>query len=78
VLAVTSELADFFFTDLVEGERYDLANVVVLVATDEGMPPMALRITGLPRGATTEQVETWIGALTDVASTVGTPTAGER
>jgi flavin reductase (DIM6/NTAB) family NADH-FMN oxidoreductase RutF len=78
VLAVTSELADFFFTDLVEGERYDLANVVVLVATDEGMPPMALRITGLPRGATTEQVETWIAALTDVASTVGTPTAGER
>jgi hypothetical protein len=78
VLAVTSELADFFFTDLVEGERYDLANVVVLVATDEGLPPMALRITGLPSGATTEQVEMWIAALKDVASTVGTPTAEQR
>ena len=78
VHAVTSELADFFFTDLVQGERYDLANVVVLVATDEGLPPMALRITGLPRGATTEQVETWIAALQRVASTVGTPTAVQR
>jgi flavin reductase (DIM6/NTAB) family NADH-FMN oxidoreductase RutF len=78
VLAVTSELADFFFTDLVQGERYDLANVVVLVATDEGLPPMALRITGLPRAATTEQVETWITALERVASTVGTTAAVQR
>jgi flavin reductase (DIM6/NTAB) family NADH-FMN oxidoreductase RutF len=78
VLAVTSELADFFFTDLVEGERYDLANVVVLVATGEGLPPMALRITGLPRGTTTKQIETWIAALKNVASTVGTTTAAQR
>ncbi|HEX4402745.1 MAG TPA: flavin reductase family protein [Galbitalea sp.] len=78
VLAVTSELADFFFTDLVEGERYDLANVVVLVATGEGLPPMALRITGLPRGATTERIETWIAALKNVASTVGTTAAAQR
>jgi flavin reductase (DIM6/NTAB) family NADH-FMN oxidoreductase RutF len=75
VLAVTSELADFFFTDLVEGAHYDLANVVVLVATAEGLPPMALRITGLPREATTEQVERWIRALKSVASKVA-PVAG--
>jgi flavin reductase (DIM6/NTAB) family NADH-FMN oxidoreductase RutF len=70
VLAVTSELADFFFTDLVPGERYSLANVVVLVETGEGLPPMALRITGLPRSVETEQVENWIAALQLVASTV--------
>ncbi len=70
VLAVTSELADFFFTDLVPGERYDLANVVVLVATKDGLPPMALRITGLPRSVDTAQVETWIAALKHVASKV--------
>jgi hypothetical protein len=68
VLAVTSELADFFFTDLVPGERYSLANVVVLVATSDGLPPMALRITGLPRSVDSQQVETWIRALKRVAS----------
>jgi len=65
---VTSELADFFFTDLVPGERYDLANIVVLVATREGLPPMALRMTGLPRGATTDQIEEWIDALKHIAT----------
>jgi flavin reductase (DIM6/NTAB) family NADH-FMN oxidoreductase RutF len=74
VLAVTSELADFFFTDLVPGERYDLANVVVLVATREGLPPMALRMTGLPRGATTEQIEVWINALKHIATSAETLT----
>jgi flavin reductase (DIM6/NTAB) family NADH-FMN oxidoreductase RutF len=70
VLAVTSELADFFFTDLVPGERYSLANVVVLVATGEGLPPMALRITGLPQAVDSDQVQTWIDALQRVASKV--------
>ena len=67
MLAATSELADFFFTDLVPGEQYDLANVVVLVPTRDGLPPMALRITGLPHAASTAQVETWIAALKHVA-----------
>jgi hypothetical protein len=78
VLAVTSELADFFFTDLVPGESYTLANVVVLVATGEGLPPMALRITGLPQAVSAEQVETWIGALKRVGSKVGTTTPVQR
>jgi hypothetical protein len=78
VLAVTSELADFFFTDLVPGERYDLANVVVLVATKEGLPPMALRITGLPPSVETAQVETWIAALKRVASKVEAPSGAAR
>jgi flavin reductase (DIM6/NTAB) family NADH-FMN oxidoreductase RutF len=78
VLAVTSELADFFFTDLVPGERYDLANVVVLVATKDGLPPMALRITGLPRSVDTVQVETWIAALKHVASKVDATSGAPR
>jgi flavin reductase (DIM6/NTAB) family NADH-FMN oxidoreductase RutF len=68
VQQVTSELADFFFTDLVAGERYDLANIVVLLATREGMPPMALRMTGLPKGMSTEQIETWIAELKRIAA----------
>ena len=49
-----------FFTGLV-GERYDLANIVVL-SRRAGVPPMALRVTGLPP-AMTVQVETRIAAL---------------
>ena len=59
----TSELADFFCPELVPGERYDLANIVMLIATRPGLPAMALRTTGLPSDAPTEQIETWIEAL---------------
>lgn len=73
VQQATSELANFFFTDLVAGERYDLANVVVLVPTESGLPPMALRMTGLPREATVDQIESWIHALQVIASTAASP-----
>jgi flavin reductase (DIM6/NTAB) family NADH-FMN oxidoreductase RutF len=68
VQQVTSELADFFFTNLVAGEHYDLANIVVLVAPKEGRPPMALRMTGLPTGASTEQIESWIDMMKQIAA----------
>lgn len=77
VQEVTSELADSFYTDLVAGERYDLANVVVLIATRQGLPPMALRMTGLPSATSTEQIETWIRALKLIAATAET-LAGTR
>ena len=77
VQLATSELANFFFTDLVPGERYDLANVVVLVATEAGLPPMALRMTGLPRQATTDQIKSWIDVLQTIAATAALP-AGAR
>lgn len=67
VQEVTAELADFFFTDLVAGELYDLANIVVLVTPKYGIPPMALRMTGLPAEATTKQIEMWIDALKKIA-----------
>lgn len=65
---VTSELAGFFFTDLVPGELYDLANIVVLATAKHGMPPLAIRMTGLPRSASTEQIEVWIAALKRIAA----------
>jgi hypothetical protein len=68
VQQVTSELADFFFTNLVADERYDLANIVVLVAPKEGRPPMALRMTGLPIGTSTEQIESWIDTMKEIAA----------
>lgn len=64
----TAELADFFGPELVPGERYDLANIVKLIATRPGLPPMALRITGLPKQTPTDQIESWIHALERVAN----------
>ncbi len=68
VRQVTSELAELFCPDLAPGERYDLASIVVLVATKPDLPPIALRMSGLPRAASTEQIETWIYALKGVAA----------
>lgn len=67
VRQVTSELADLFCPDLVPGQRYDLANVVVAIPTRPGQPPMALRMTGLPSDVSTEQIELWIRGLQRVA-----------
>lgn len=63
----TAELADLFCPDLVAGERYDLASIVVLLPTPEDLPPMALRITGLPSDVPTAQVESWVNSLQQVA-----------
>lgn len=68
VRQVTSELADLFTPDLGPGQRYDLASIVVLVPTPTGLPPIALRMTGLPTSAPTEQIESWISALKRVAA----------
>lgn len=67
VRQATSDLADHFTPDLVPGMRYDLATIVVLVPTPAGLPPMALRLTGLPQDAPTDQIESWIGRLKQVA-----------
>ena len=72
VQPATSELADLFCPDLRPGRSYDLANVVVPVPTAAGQPPMALRMTGLPAAASTQQIQHWIDRLTQVATTVAT------
>jgi len=68
VRQVTSELGDLFCPDLVPGEGYDLAYVVVGVPTPAGQPPMALRMTGLPPSVPAEQIESWIDRLKRVAA----------
>ena len=74
VRQVTTELADLFTPDLIPGERYDLASIVVLVPTPAGLPPIALRMTGLPTGAPTEQVESWIAGLKRIAAAAAAKT----
>lgn len=76
VQQATSELADLFMPDLVPGERYDLASVVVLVPTPADLPPIALRMTGLPASVPTEQIESWIRGLQRVAAAASTRPAG--
>ncbi len=67
VRAATSELADLFCPDLQPGQRYDLANIVVPLPTGPDQSPMALRMSGLPPSASTEQIESWIDRLKQVA-----------
>jgi flavin reductase (DIM6/NTAB) family NADH-FMN oxidoreductase RutF len=68
VRQVTAELAGSFCPDLVPGRRYDLASVVVLLPTTAELPPMALRMTGLPAAVPTEEIESWISGLQRVAA----------
>jgi len=68
VRQATSDLADLFCPDVVAGRRYDLASIVVLVPTMGDLPPMALRMTGMPKSVPTELVESWIHGLKRVAA----------
>lgn len=75
VRQATSELAEHFTPDLEPGEKYDIATIVVLLPAPIGLPPMALRMTGLPQDAPTDQVESWIAGLKRVADSVSSVTA---
>ncbi|WP_410589396.1 flavin reductase [Amycolatopsis sp. lyj-23] len=68
VRQATADLADLFCPDLDAGRRYDLASIVVPISTTADLPPMALRMTGMPKSAPTEQVEAWIDGLRRVAA----------
>jgi flavin reductase (DIM6/NTAB) family NADH-FMN oxidoreductase RutF len=68
VRQATSELADVFCPDLLPGKRYDLASIVVPISTEADLPPMAIRMTGLPTSLRTEQIESWVNRLKRVAA----------
>jgi flavin reductase (DIM6/NTAB) family NADH-FMN oxidoreductase RutF len=68
VQQATSELADHFCPDLLPGHRYDLASIVVPISTKADLPPMAIRMTGLPASLPTEQIESLSGGLKRVAA----------
>jgi len=42
-------------------------SIVVLLPTSADLPPMALRMTGLPGGMSTEQIDAWVDRLKRVA-----------
>lgn len=69
VQQATAELADLFCPDLEPGEEYDVASIVVLIPTPTSSPPMAVRMTGLPKSATTSQIDSWVSLLKEVAAT---------
>src|SRR5260370_27816560 len=69
VRQATSDLADRFCPDLVPGELYDLASIVVPVPTKSDLPPMAIRMTSLPPSLPVEQIESWSHPLPRVAAT---------
>jgi flavin reductase (DIM6/NTAB) family NADH-FMN oxidoreductase RutF len=69
VQQATSELAEHFCPDLLPGRRYDLASIVVPILVRADLPPMAIRISGLPVSLWAEQIECWAGQLKRVAAT---------
>ncbi|PTT68845.1 hypothetical protein DBR22_05350 [Arthrobacter sp. HMWF013] len=73
-----AELADLFCPDLEPGQQYDIASIVVLLPTPSDLPTMALRMTGLPASSTTEQIESWIHALKDIAGKAAAVTGTRR
>ncbi len=73
VRQATSELAAVFCPDLLPGKRYDLESIVVPVNPKADLPPMAIRMTGLPTSVTAQQIESWIQSLKEVAATASEP-----
>jgi flavin reductase (DIM6/NTAB) family NADH-FMN oxidoreductase RutF len=68
VQQATSELAELFCPDLLPGGRYNLASIVVPISTRAGLPPMAIRVAGLPDSLPTDQIELWTRRLKLVAA----------
>jgi flavin reductase (DIM6/NTAB) family NADH-FMN oxidoreductase RutF len=76
VQQATSELADHFCLDLLPGHRYDLASIVAPIPTEADLPPMAIRISGLPTPLWAEQIESWAAQLKRVAVTAAAAIEG--
>lgn len=62
-----AESANLYEPTLDPDGLHDLHSVIVPVPTDEPRTRLAVRISGLPAGASAEQVQQWIDALTAVA-----------
>ncbi|GGF15648.1 flavin reductase family protein [Subtercola lobariae] len=75
VRRATSELGAFLGSELVPGQTYDLASIVVPVPATPDQPTLTLRMTGMHPGASTDEVHTWISRLQQIAADVTVPAA---
>lgn len=66
-----AESASLYEPSLDPDGTHDLHSVIVPVPTDEERTRLAVRISGLPAGASAAQVQEWIDALTAVAALGG-------
>jgi flavin reductase (DIM6/NTAB) family NADH-FMN oxidoreductase RutF len=71
-----AELTDLYCPDLAPGELYDLESIVVPIPLDATLPPMAIRISAIPRATPTAQVEAWIARLQQVAAAAAATMTG--
>lgn len=62
-----SESASLYEPVLDPEATHDLHSVIVPMPTDEDQTRLALRLSGLPQGATVARIEEWIAALSRVA-----------
>jgi flavin reductase (DIM6/NTAB) family NADH-FMN oxidoreductase RutF len=76
VQQATSDLADLFCPDLLPSGRYNLASIVVPVSTRADLPPMAIRVAGLPASLPTDQIELWTRRLKQVAARAAATLSG--
>jgi DNA-binding IclR family transcriptional regulator len=63
-----ADTAALYEPDLDPDETYHLHSIVVPVPGPVDTPPIAMRMSGLPAGATTGQVQEWVEALSGAAS----------
>lgn len=62
-----ADTARLYEPDLVDGKRYSLHSIVVPVPVPPGVPPIALRMGGLPQDVAASDVRRWISDLQDCA-----------
>ena len=78
VRQATSDLADRFCPDLIPGELYDLASMVVPIPTKSDLPAMAIRMTSLPTSLSKEEIESWVHRLKRVSATTAVALTDSR
>lgn len=76
IKAMIADTAGLYEPDIKPGETYDLHSIVVPVPGPPGMPPIAMRMAGLPAQATAERVQLWIDSLTRAATSAAARLAG--
>ncbi|MBO0842258.1 MAG: flavin reductase [Nocardioides sp.] len=66
-----ADTARLYEPDIVDGSTYSLHSIVVPVPVPDGVPPIALRMGGLPRDASAEVVRGWVSDLLETARDAG-------